>query len=87
MAVGPKSLYEVIHQIDNQKDYHDYILSHEGNPGAVAKEQIKYECHPVSYLRSASHHPVLTFPLDARFVIRRCFIWGCRSGFSSQHTK
>ena len=49
-AVGPKSLYEVIHQIDNQKDYHDYILSHEGNPGAVAKEQVKYECHPVSYL-------------------------------------
>ncbi|EYE96214.1 putative Rho GTPase activator (Rgd1) [Aspergillus ruber CBS 135680] len=45
-AVGPKSLYEVIYTIDNQKDYHDYVLSHEGNPAAVAKEQLKYECHP-----------------------------------------
>lgn len=47
-SVGPKSIYDVIHQIDNQKDYNDFVLSHEGNPGAVAKEQVKYECHPVS---------------------------------------
>ncbi|KKK13185.1 hypothetical protein AOCH_002056, partial [Aspergillus ochraceoroseus] len=34
-ATAPKSLYEVIQQIDNQKDYHDYILSHEKDPGAT----------------------------------------------------
>ncbi|CBF76878.1 hypothetical protein AN4745.2 [Aspergillus nidulans FGSC A4] len=45
-AAAPKSLREVIQQIDNQKDYHDYILSHEFNPGAVTSEQIQYHRHP-----------------------------------------
>ncbi|GAB1196015.1 hypothetical protein APSETT444_005281 [Aspergillus pseudonomiae] len=45
-ATAPKSLYEVIHQIDNDKDYRDYVLSHQNNPGAVTSEQIKYERHP-----------------------------------------
>ncbi|PLB39290.1 putative Rho GTPase activator (Rgd1) [Aspergillus candidus] len=45
-AIGPKSLYEVVFQIDNQKDYHEYILSHANNPGAVTSEQIKYTRHP-----------------------------------------
>ncbi|KAF4769049.1 hypothetical protein N7455_008423 [Penicillium solitum] len=45
-ALGPKSLAEVIRQVDNQRDLHEFILSHEGNPGAVASEQVKYERHP-----------------------------------------
>ncbi|KAL4969996.1 putative Rho GTPase activator (Rgd1) [Aspergillus stella-maris] len=42
----PKSLREVIQQIDNQRDYHDYVLSHEHNPGAITSEQIQYHRHP-----------------------------------------
>ncbi|KAE8328389.1 hypothetical protein BDV39DRAFT_66721 [Aspergillus sergii] len=45
-ATAPKSLYEVIQQVDNEKDYRDYVLSHQNNPGAVTSEQIKYERHP-----------------------------------------
>ncbi|KAE8395308.1 hypothetical protein BDV23DRAFT_178832 [Aspergillus alliaceus] len=45
-ATAPKSLYEVIQQIDNQKDYRDYILSHQNNPGAITSEQIEYKRHP-----------------------------------------
>ncbi|KAJ5463484.1 hypothetical protein N7475_008428 [Penicillium sp. IBT 31633x] len=45
-SFGPKSLAEVVRQVDNQKDLHEFILSHEGNPGAVASEQVKYERHP-----------------------------------------
>ncbi|CAI7669056.1 unnamed protein product [Penicillium bialowiezense] len=46
-SLGPKSLAHVVRQVDNQKDLHEFILSHEGNPGAVASEQIQYERHPV----------------------------------------
>lgn len=49
-SFGPKSLAEVVRQVDNQKDLHEFILSHEGNPGAVASEAVKYERHPVSLL-------------------------------------
>ncbi|RHZ57634.1 putative Rho GTPase activator (Rgd1) [Aspergillus thermomutatus] len=45
-SIGPKSLYEVVRQIDNQRDFHDYILSYEHNPGAVTSEQIQYQRHP-----------------------------------------
>lgn len=45
-ATAPKSLAEVVRQVDNQKDLHEFILSHEGNPGAVAGEEVKYEPHP-----------------------------------------
>ncbi|KAJ5460146.1 uncharacterized protein N7458_001698 [Penicillium daleae] len=45
-ALVPKSLAEVVHQVDNQKDFHDFILSHEGNPGAVSGPEVKYERHP-----------------------------------------
>ncbi|RHZ70525.1 hypothetical protein CDV55_104767 [Aspergillus turcosus] len=45
-SIGPRSLYEVIRQIDNQKDFQDYILSYEHNPGAVTSEQIQYQRHP-----------------------------------------
>ncbi|KAJ5816792.1 hypothetical protein N7447_009025 [Penicillium robsamsonii] len=44
--LAPKSLADVIRQVDNQRDLHEFILSHEGNPGAVASEQVKYERHP-----------------------------------------
>ncbi|KAL4922185.1 hypothetical protein BDW62DRAFT_173140 [Aspergillus aurantiobrunneus] len=45
-AATAKSLREVIQQIDNQKDYHDYVLSHEFSPGAVTSEQVQYHRHP-----------------------------------------
>lgn len=45
-TAGSKSLYEVVQHVDNQKDFHDYILSHESNPNAVASEQIQYHRHP-----------------------------------------
>ncbi|KAL4805478.1 hypothetical protein BDV18DRAFT_19854 [Aspergillus unguis] len=45
-AAAPKSLRDVIQQIDNQKDYHDYILSHEFSPGAVTQDQVQYHRHP-----------------------------------------
>uniref|UniRef100_A0ABR4ITY8 Rho GTPase activator n=1 Tax=Aspergillus cavernicola TaxID=176166 RepID=A0ABR4ITY8_9EURO len=41
-----KSLREVIQQIDNQKDFHEFVLSHEFSPGAVTSEQVKYHRHP-----------------------------------------
>ncbi|KAL2009178.1 hypothetical protein VTN00DRAFT_7372 [Thermoascus crustaceus] len=45
-AVGPKSLREVIQQIDNQKDLNDYVLSHSSNPGVTSSAEIRYERHP-----------------------------------------
>ncbi|KAJ5710818.1 hypothetical protein N7488_004974 [Penicillium malachiteum] len=45
-VAAPKSLAEVVRQVDNQKDLHDFILSHEGNPGAVAGGEARYERHP-----------------------------------------
>ena len=44
-ALAPKSLAEVVRQVDNQRDLHDYILSHESK--AVSSEQVKYELRPV----------------------------------------
>ncbi|KAJ5884984.1 hypothetical protein N7495_009494 [Penicillium taxi] len=43
---APKSLAEVVRQVDNQKDLHDFILTYEGNPGAIAGKEVKYERHP-----------------------------------------
>ncbi|EPS26662.1 hypothetical protein POX_g09036 [Penicillium oxalicum] len=45
-SIAPKSLAEVVRQVDNQKDFHDYVLSHEGNPGAITGPEVKYERHP-----------------------------------------
>ncbi|CAL5866524.1 uncharacterized protein PFLUO_LOCUS733 [Penicillium psychrofluorescens] len=45
-ALAPKSLSEVVRQVNNQKDLHDYILSHEGNAGSVASDEVKYVRHP-----------------------------------------
>ncbi|KAJ5864425.1 uncharacterized protein N7529_006341 [Penicillium soppii] len=45
-SFAPKSLAQIVRQVDNQKDLHEFILSHEGNPGAVASEKIQYERHP-----------------------------------------
>lgn len=36
----------MVRQVDNQKDFHDFILSHEGNPGAISGPEVKYERHP-----------------------------------------
>jgi hypothetical protein len=48
-SIAPKSLAEVVRQVDNEKDLHEYILSHEGNQGAVAGDEVKYEPHHVSF--------------------------------------
>ncbi|KAJ5652386.1 hypothetical protein N7507_009812 [Penicillium longicatenatum] len=45
-SIAPKSLAEVVRQVDNQRDLHDFILSHEGNPGAVAGPEVQYHRHP-----------------------------------------
>ncbi|KAJ5937389.1 hypothetical protein N7454_004689 [Penicillium verhagenii] len=45
-SIAPKSLAEVIRQVDNQKDLHDFILSHEGHDGAVSGPEVQYQRHP-----------------------------------------
>ncbi|KAF7585338.1 hypothetical protein BBP40_011222 [Aspergillus hancockii] len=51
-ATAPKSLYEVVQQIDNQQDYRDYILSHASNPAAppypVSEGPAVPEKHPLN---------------------------------------
>ncbi|KAF7717273.1 Uncharacterized protein PECH_007551 [Penicillium ucsense] len=45
-SVPPKSLTEVVRQVDNQKDFHEFVLSHEGHPGAITGPEVRYERHP-----------------------------------------
>ncbi|KAJ5632914.1 hypothetical protein N7490_009253 [Penicillium lividum] len=45
-SIASKSLAEVIRQVDNQKDLHDFILTHEGNPGAISGPEVQYQRHP-----------------------------------------
>jgi Rho GTPase-activating protein RGD1 len=47
-GTGPetKSLREVARQIDNEKDFKDYVLSFSNRTG-VRSSEIKYERHPV----------------------------------------
>lgn len=45
---GPKSLREVIHDIDSEGDFNRYILTFEGNTGSVAAPEVQYIRHPVS---------------------------------------
>lgn len=68
-AAGPRSLYDVVRQIDNEKDIQDFILSHEGNPGAVASEQLKYERHPVRLCSPCSSARYLCV-VDTRILLR-----------------
>lgn len=53
-TVGPKSLREVVQQVDNQKDFNDYVLSHLSNPGVMCSAEVKYERHPVGLENSIS---------------------------------
>ena len=48
VLVGPKTLQDIVGQIDNQKDFNNYIISKEKDPGAVSKKQVEYDRHPVS---------------------------------------
>ncbi|KAJ0422111.1 hypothetical protein BJY00DRAFT_311509 [Aspergillus carlsbadensis] len=59
-TIAPKSLREVIQTVDNQKDYHDFILSHEFNSGAITSEQIRYHRHPT--FGGGSSEPVASSP-------------------------
>ncbi|KKA18500.1 Uncharacterized protein T310_7537 [Rasamsonia emersonii CBS 393.64] len=54
---GSKSMREVIHQIDSEKDFNDYILSFAGNPGAVAAPEVQYTPHPTLAPASAPSAP------------------------------
>lgn len=63
-VLAPKSLAEVVRQIDNQKDLHDYILSHEGNPGAVTAPEVQYQRHPVSCTDLLNAIVQLLTPMD-----------------------
>lgn len=47
---GPRTLQDIVQQIDNQKDFNDYILAKEKDPGAVSRQQVQYDRHPVSLL-------------------------------------
>ena len=58
-AVSPnKSLREIAHQVDNQKDFRDYILSFAGTAGSRTSE-IKYEKHPTLSVPKQWAPPVL----------------------------
>ncbi|KUL83927.1 hypothetical protein ZTR_06837 [Talaromyces verruculosus] len=42
---GPKSLREVVHEIDSTKDFNQHILTHEGSSGAVKAPEVQYHRH------------------------------------------
>jgi hypothetical protein len=81
-SIGPRSLFEVVRQIDNQKDFQDYILSYEHNPGAVTSEQIQYQRHPVGSILSIIYYLHAHLVLDTgRYARSRC------SGLAAFHTE
>ncbi|CAG7958692.1 unnamed protein product [Penicillium salamii] len=82
-SIGPKSLAQVVRQVDNQKDLHEFILSHEGNPGAVASEQIQYVRHPTLGGAGATGAPVVATPSQPESQNKRISI--LPQAFSSQH--
>ena len=43
----PKSAQDVVCEIDNQKDFNDYVLGKASDSRAITKEQVSYERHPV----------------------------------------
>ncbi|EED13925.1 Rho GTPase activator (Rgd1), putative, partial [Talaromyces stipitatus ATCC 10500] len=43
---GPKSLREVVHEIDSTKDFNQHILTFEGSSGAVKAPEVQYHRHP-----------------------------------------
>jgi hypothetical protein len=45
---GPKSLREVVHDIDSEADFNRHILTFEGHSGSVAAPEVQYIKHPVS---------------------------------------
>lgn len=47
---GPKSLREVVHEIDSAKDFNQHILTHEGSAGSVKAPEVQYHRHAVSFL-------------------------------------
>ncbi|KAL4866667.1 hypothetical protein BDV12DRAFT_187308 [Aspergillus spectabilis] len=67
----PKSLREVIQQIDNQKDFHDFVLSHEFSPGAVTSEQTQYHRHPTL---GGSIVPVASSPQSSTLTKRQSVV-------------
>ncbi|KAL5337556.1 hypothetical protein BJX70DRAFT_369120 [Aspergillus crustosus] len=68
---APKSLREVIQQIDNQKDFHDFVLSHESSPGAVTSEQIQFHRHPTL---GGSNAPVASSPQSSMQAKRQSIV-------------
>lgn len=48
-STGSKSLREVVHEVDGQKDFNDYILSF--STGAHSTADVQYERHPVHFQR------------------------------------
>ncbi|EEA19600.1 Rho GTPase-activating protein [Talaromyces marneffei ATCC 18224] len=43
---GPKSLREIVHEVDSTKDFNQHILTHEGSSGAVKAPEVQYHRHP-----------------------------------------
>jgi hypothetical protein len=61
MKTGPneksaafRSLREAAHQVDNEKDFRDYVLSHAPRVGTESTP-VRYERHPVSYYQVGGH--------------------------------
>ncbi|KAL1995501.1 hypothetical protein VTN49DRAFT_1688 [Thermomyces lanuginosus] len=59
---GPKSLREVIHEIDSERDFNEYILSFEGAKGSVAAPEVEYHRHPTLAPPPSSGPPPSTMP-------------------------
>lgn len=69
MAMESRSLREVAHSIDNEKDFRDYVLSFSNKAGSRTSE-IKYEKHPtLASLRQGQppqpHSLTLSAPMNA----------------------
>lgn len=47
---APRSLRDVVYQIDNEKDFNQFIASHASKVG-TKRPDIKYERHPVRPFR------------------------------------
>lgn len=45
---GPLSLREMVHSIDNERDFQHYVVSHTSNVPSRPPE-IRYEKHPVGF--------------------------------------
>jgi len=51
-----RSLREIASQVNNEKDFKDYILSYSGNVSFGLSSEVKYERHPVGIPKAATNN-------------------------------